>query len=424
MKPVLNKVRVLWRCLMFGALFLPVLIGCKSEQGDHQHETAQKQTEEYTCPMHPDVKSNKPGNCPVCGMALVKKLPVVHEKAVTSIASLALPSNEYVVSRLPVVAMQRREETIEIKALGNINYDTRQAGTISSRVSGRIEKLYVRYRYQKISKGEHILDIYSPELLTAQQNLLFLLKNDGTNGSMVETAKKKLLLLGMSSAQLEQVVKSGRPLMSIAVYSNYSGHIHEAVNGESMGSKPGAMKDISLITSELTLKEGSYVQKGQSIFTVFNPSRAWVVLNIFDASQGLVKKGNPVRVVPETAPGKDFRATVDFIEPFYRKENKTQAVRIYFDNSELKIPVGSQVTATIFGNTADANWLPRDAVLSLGLNKIVFLKTGAGFKAHKIAAGMVNGKFIQVLNGLQPTDSVALNAQYLMDSESFIKPTD
>jgi Cu(I)/Ag(I) efflux system membrane fusion protein len=279
----------------------------------------------------------------------------------------------------------------------------------------------VRYRYQKISRGQHILDIYSPELLTAQQNLLFLLKNDAANNMMVESAKQKLLLLGMSSSQLNQVIKTGKPLLSIAVYSNYSGHIHEAVNGEAMGAKPGAMKDISLLTSELPLKEGMYIQKGQSIFTVFNPSRAWVVLNIFDASQSLVKKGNPVRVVPETAPGKDFRATIDFIEPFYRNENKTQAVRIYFDNSKLKIPIGSQVTATIFGNTTDANWLPLDAVLSLGLNKIVFLKMGSGFKAHKIEAGMINGKLIQVMNGLQASDSVALNAQYLMDSESFIK---
>jgi Cu(I)/Ag(I) efflux system membrane fusion protein len=395
--------------------------GCKKPQKKHQHETTSQQYEEYTCSMHPTVKSDKPGKCPICVMDMVKKQHVADAKTQTSIESLALPSNEFVVSNIPVTTLERRQEQIEIKALGNINYDTREAGTISSRVSGRIEKLYVRYRYQKISRGQHILDIYSPELLTAQQNLLFLLKNDAANNMMVESAKQKLLLLGMSSSQLNQVIKTGKPLLSIAVYSNYSGHIHEAVNGETMRPKPGAMKDISLLTSELPLKEGMYIQKGQSIFTVFNPSRAWVVLNIFDASQSLVKKGNPVRVVPETAPGKDFRATIDFIEPFYRNENKTQAVRIYFDNSKLKIPIGSQVTATIFGNTTDANWLPFDAVLSLGLNKIVFLKMGSGFKAHKIEAGMINGKLIQVMNGLQASDSVALNAQYLMDSESFIK---
>ena len=407
--------------LLIAALLLSVImVGCNNVKQEHQHETNNK-AEEYTCPMHPDVKSNKPGQCPECGMDLVKKQVLNPGKTGTTIEALALPSNEFVVSNIAVTVMERRKEQIEIKALGNINYDTRQAGTISSRVSGRIEKLYVRYRYQKISKGQHILDIYAPELLTAQQNLLFLLKNDATNTAMVEAAKQKLLLLGMSNSQLQQVLKSGKAILSIAVYSNYSGHIHEAVNGDEMGSKPGEMKDISLITGELSLKEGMYVQKGQSIFTVYDPAKAWAVLNIFDASQSLVKKGNPVRIVPETAPEKDFRATIDFIEPFFRKENKTQAVRVSFDNSKLKIPVGSQVKATIFGNTTDANWLPQETVLSLGLNKIVFIKKGAGFKAHKITAGMLNGKFIQVIDGLAPNDSVALNGQFLMDSESLIK---
>ena len=122
--------------------------------------------------------------------------------------SLLKPTNEFVISSVPVTSIQNREEQIEIEALGNIAYDTRQVGSISSRVSGRIEKLYVRYRYQKITKGQHVLDIYSPEMLTAQQNLLFLLKNDAANTSFINVAKEKLLLLGMSNQQLQQVIKT------------------------------------------------------------------------------------------------------------------------------------------------------------------------------------------------------------------------
>jgi Cu(I)/Ag(I) efflux system membrane fusion protein len=102
-----------------------------------------------------------------------------------------------------------------------------------------------------------------------------------------------------------------------------------------------------------------YLQKGQSVFSVYNPDRAWAILNIYGESQSLVKVGNTVRVIPETAPASDFRATIDFIEPFYRKENKTLTARVYFNNSTLKIPIGSQVRATIFGNTKDAYWLPK-----------------------------------------------------------------
>jgi Cu(I)/Ag(I) efflux system membrane fusion protein len=390
------------------------LVKVKTDHHDHGQS-------EYSCPMHPEIVKNEPGSCPVCGMELVKKETDGKKSGNIELEALLQPTNEFVLSSIPVTAIEKREEQIEIEALGNIAYDTRMAGSISSRVSGRIEKLYVRYRYQKIHKGQRVLDIYSPEMMTAQQNLLFLLKNDAANTTMIQAAKDKLLLLGMSSTQLNEVIKTGSPSFTIAVYSNYDGHIHEAANGAAMNSEPGKMRDISLITEELSLKEGMYVQKGQAIFTVYNPDRAWALLNIYGENQALVKTGNIVRVVPETAPGKDFRAKIDFIEPFYRKDNKTLTARVYFDNRELKIPIGSQVRATIFGNTKEAFWLPKNAVLSLGLDRVVFLKAGTGFRAHKVNTGIIHKDHIQVLNGLSASDSVAVNAQYLMDSESFIR---
>jgi Cu(I)/Ag(I) efflux system membrane fusion protein len=257
--------------------------------------------------------------------------------------------------------------------------------------------------------------------MTAQQNLLFLLKNDPTNTSFIQTAKDKLLLLGMSDMQLQQVIQSGQPSLTLAVYSNYSGHVHESANSGRMNTERSTMKDISLLTEELSLKEGMYLEKGQSIFTVYNPDRAWAILNIYGDNQGLIKTGNAVRVIPETAPHKNFRAIVDYIEPFYRKENKTLTARVYFNNRVLKIPIGSQVRATIFGNTKDAYWLPKEAVLSLGLNKVVFQKTSGGFNAKNVNTGITHKNHIQILNGITEKDSVAINAQYLMDSESFIK---
>ena len=395
--------------------------GCKNKKDPHATHKTETVKDLYTCPMHPEIIRDKPGNCPICGMQLVKKETGGEKILEVTMDALLKPTNEFVLSSIPVTTMERKEEQIEIEALGNIAYDTRQAGSISSRVAGRIEKLYVRYRYQKISRGQRIMDIYSPEILTAQQNLLFLIKNDPDNKTFIQAAKERLLLLGMSNEQLQQVIKSNKASFAIAVYSNYSGHIHEASNGGAMNTSSSGMKDIALVTEELLLKEGMYIQKGQSVFIVNNPDRAWVVLNIYGDNQALIKKGNMVRVVPETAPGSDFRATIDFIEPFYRKDSKTLTARIYFSNNVLKIPIGSQVRATVFGNTKDAYWLPKEAVLSLGMDKIVFKKEGAGFKAHKINTGTGYNNQIQVINGLSTIDSVAVNAQYLMDSESFIK---
>ena len=375
----------------------------------------------YTCPMHPQIIRDKPGDCPICGMKLVEKVTGGEKVADVTLDALLKPTNEFVVSAIPVTTVQKKEEQVEIAALGNIAYDTREAGSISSRVAGRIEKLYVRYRYQKIYKGQLIMDIYSPEMMTAQQNLLFLLKNDAGNATLIQASKNKLLLLGMSSGQLQQVIKTGKPSFTIGVYSNYMGHIHEASNGGIMNTPAAGMKDIALNTEELSLKEGMYVQKGQSFFTVYNPGRAWALLNIYGDNEGLVKTGNIVRVVPETAPGKDFRAIINFIEPFYRSNSKTISARVYFDNRILKIPIGSQVSATIFGNAKNANWLPKEAVLSLGIDKVVFKKLPGGFKAQKVNTGILHKNNIQIMSGLSGEDSVAVNAQYLMDSESFVK---
>jgi Cu(I)/Ag(I) efflux system membrane fusion protein len=181
------------------------------------------------------------------------------------------------------------------------------------------------------------------------------------------------------------------------------------------------MKDVSLITEELSLKEGMYVTKGQNLFVIYNPSKAWAVLNIFSGQAGMVKVGDKVRITPETAAGKDFRAAINFIEPFYRPDSKTATARVYFDNPHMGIPIGSQVKATIFAGARSARWLPEEAVLTLGLDKVVFLKKDDAFIAYKIEAGIVNNHLIQVMNGLAEHDEVAANAQYLVDSESFIK---
>ncbi len=392
---------------------------CKERKKD-EHAEYEAQQEIYTCPMHPQIIRNQPGDCPVCGMKLVKKEAGNKEVTNVGLNTLLKPTNLFVVSSIPVTTIQAGEQQIEIEALGSIAYDTKYIGTISARVKGRIEKLYVRYRYQKISKGQKIMDIYSPELMTAEENFLFLLKNDPSNTSLIDAAKQRLLLLGLTAKQVEQIIQSGMPSFTISIYSNYSGHIHEAGAG-TMKNATGEMRDIASITEELPLKEGMYIQKGQTVFTVYDPDKVWALLNIYADRQSLVKEGNPVRIVPETAPEKNFRSVISFIEPFFRKESKTVTARVAFDNSTLQIPIGSQVKATIFGNSKNASWLPAESVVSLGLDKVVFMKEDGGFKAHIVETGMSYKNKIQIISGLNAKDTVAVNAQFLMDSESFIK---
>ena len=387
-----------------------------------QNNTPPLTSDVYTCSMHPQIMRDKQGKCPICGMALVKKNTDNKKIADLDLNTLLKPSNGFVISSILVTTIKKRAETIETDALGYVAYDTRQVANISARVSGRIEKLYVRFRFQKVTVGQKIMDIYSPELLTAQQNLLFLLKYDATNTSFINTAKEKLLLIGMSSEQLEQVIQTRQPSFTMSVYSKYAGHIHEASGIMNVNnSSSGAMKDISITTEELSLKEGMYLQKGQTIFSVYNPSKVWAVLNIYTEKQRLIKKGNAVQLTVETAPDQSIRGRVDFIEPFFRKESKTLSIRVYFDNSKLQLPVGSQVKAKISENPLSADWLPKESIVSLGLDKVVFVKASDGFMPHIVETGLTYNGNTQILNGLAITDTVAQNAGYLIDSESFIK---
>ena len=393
------------------------LTGCKNKNFT---VVTDAKKELWTCSMHPEIIRDKPGTCPICGMDLIKK-----EENSTAINDIQLtdllqPTDRFVVSSIPVTTIKTSIEPIEIDALGTIAYDTRLVNTVSARVSGRIEKLYIKYRYQHIMKGQRIMDIYSPELLTTEQELLFLIKNDPNNSALIAAAKQKLLLLGVNESQLQQIIKTQMPSLSIAVYSNYGGHIHEAGNTMPGVNNDEKKMDLSRVTEELPIKEGMYVQKGQNIFQIYNVDRSWVVLNIFPEYLGLIRTGDPVTVTPETVPA-SFSGKIDFIEPFYRKENKTLSARVYFNNSKLEIPIGSQVRAIIFSHPKVADWLAKDAVLSLGIDKIVFVKTEGGFKAHKIETGLTYKNQVQIFSGLTATDSVAANAQYLTDSESFIK---
>jgi Cu(I)/Ag(I) efflux system membrane fusion protein len=352
-------------------------------------------------------------------MNLVKKEDNGQKVNSIELEDLLKPTNEFVITSVPVTTIENKNEDIAIEAIGDIQKDTREIGSISAIVAGRIENLYIRYRYQLIQRGEKIMDIYSPEISTAQQNLLFLLKNDAANTSIINAAKQRLLLMGMSSRQLNQLIRSGKASLTIAVYSKITGHVHEA--GAEKMDATGDMQMPSLTTAPLTIREGMYVQQGQRIFSLTNPHKAWAVLNIFPENQHYVKVGNAVKIVPEAMPQKAFSAQINFIEPFYRQGSKTLTARVYFDNYQKQIPIGSQVRGSIFGGTKNANWLHKDAILSLGINEVVFLKTSGGFIAHKVQTGITQENFVQVISGLSAKDTVALNAQYLTDSESLIK---
>nr|WP_294791092.1 efflux RND transporter periplasmic adaptor subunit [uncultured Mucilaginibacter sp.] len=374
----------------------------------------------YTCPMHPQILQDHPGSCPICGMTLVKKSGQASEGAGISLNTVLEPVNGSVVSSVKAIVPEQKEAPTIISADGYLDFDTRTFNNIASRFSGRIEKLYIKYAFQKIYQGQRIFDIYSPELITAQQDLIFVLKNSPQEIGLLNAAKQKLLLQGMTNEQVNQVIKTGKPFYSLPVYSAYEGHVHDMPHGQMGGASATTPSDIAN-NLPLTIKEGMYVQKGQTLFNVVNPHMLWAIIKVDRTDMAALKLNQPVKITLPDLPGKTLAGKVNFIEPVLQNGDKTTSIRVYLDNMDHELKVNSLVKAGIRTGQTKGLWIPRSALVDLGSRQIIWLKKGPSYQAHQVNTGTIIGAQIQITKGLAVTDSLASNAQYLTDSESFIK---
>ena len=355
---------------------------------------------------------------------------------------LAQPANQTILSDAKSVLPLRGTVFPMLTATGVITYDPRLLHTISARYSGRIEKLYVRFNFENITRGQRIMDIYSPEILTAQQNLISLLNHGAADSLLIKSSEDKLRLLGLTAGQLTQIETTLRPINPLPVYSDWNGHIHDIgiTNGTKGASPAGtgmspAMNNPaspviqeqienlpSSQSSALSIKEGMYIQSGQALFAIYNIDRVWAVLNIFPRDAALVREGDRVTLVSETNPLNIISSTISYMEPVTGQNALTIKARVYLQNAEnLHLKIGTLLTAKIASHGVSGLWLPRTAVVNLGKRQLVYLKTGKNFTARNIQAGFETDSTIQVIAGLKENDWVAVHAQYMVDSESFIQ---
>ncbi len=368
----------------------------------------------------------------------------ISDSHLTEIDGLTKPSNQIVVSDINTVLPLKRSINPLITVTGEISYDPRLNNNISSRYSGRIEKMYVRFNFEKVVKGQRIMDLYSPDILTAQQNYLFVLINSPADEVLISSTKQKLILLGVTEEQIKLIRSSLRPINPLPVYSPYSGHIHDIgvsenstikspEMGGAMNSNYSAESDRKFSnenipasqSSSLSLKEGMYIQNGQTLFSVFNTSRIWAILNIFPGDAELIRIGDKVTLTTETNASADITSTISYIEPVASANAAFIKARVYIDNTpQMDLTVGTLITGKITVQKKEGMWLPRNAVVNLGQKQIVFLKKENHFITHTIITGRQTDSLTEVISGLQYNDLVAFNAQYMVDSESFIQSSD
>lgn len=407
----------------------------------HDHSAMQGDTSAsvYTCPMHSEIVRTEPGSCPICKMDLVKKETAggggndhgSHNPPATDFDFLLKPTYEYVLSSIKTVRPERKTLTASIEAPGYLAYDARKVQAISARFGGRIERLYVKYPYQPVRKGQRLLDIYSPEIATAQQELIFLLENDPDNTALIENARRRLSLLGLTAAQIGEVEKTRKPSLSLPVFSPYDGLVFEksmpasALSGSEMGegmeNGGGAALPTSLAAGgELSLREGMYVQKGQRLFSLQSLSTVWAVLEFYPSDVAAIKVGQPVSVHIEPFEWA-FSGKINYIEPQFGMSSKNLRARVYLDNPGGKLKPGALLKATVQASGRSAVWIPKSAALDLGRQRVVFLKMDGVFQSKKIEVGSMSGDWLEVRSGISENDRIAADAQFLIDSESFVK---
>jgi Cu(I)/Ag(I) efflux system membrane fusion protein len=439
--------------LAFFLLAALAIIALSCNRPSKKQPASQSQPAQYTCPMHPQILSDHPGSCPICGMDLVKNSGGEHDtlQVPADLASLIKSPNGTVVSNMGIVRPAEKTMADSLNAPGVITYDTRRQNVVAARFGGRIEKLYLKYQFQPVSKGQLIAEIYSPELVTAQRELLYILKTDKSNEPLIQDAIQKLKLLGVTSGQVSTLMRTGHEYYRLPVYSPYSGYLTDpsasapqAKNqpagpvssaDESMGNDGGmgASANAGMSSGDngagvagspappgvSLLQEGAYVAAGQTLFSIVDPSRLWAEINISTVQAGGIANNTKAILIADD--GSQTPGRIELIQPFYDQGATFIKVRISINNSSHRLRIGQLVKATIHGKDVPGLWIPQSALLDLGTRYVAFIKRNHAFVPVVVTRGAVVKDWVQIRSGLVSGDEIAANAQFLIDSESFIE---
>jgi membrane fusion protein, copper/silver efflux system len=415
-----------------------VVAACNGK--DHEHAEG---TTEYTCPMHPQIVQNEPGTCPICGMDLVPK--AVHGDGVEiteDLAFLLKATNSSVVTNITTTKPEQKAMEASIKMDGIITYDPRRVFSVPARVGGRIEKLFVKYNFQPIRKGQKLMEVYSPDLITAQKELLYLVQSAPEDKQLIQAARQKLQYLGATNEQINRLLSRGEESYTFAIYSPYDGYVIDlnatppgatasiaaapAAGGmDAMGGGNVASATTATPATQagqaIQLREGMYVTVGQPLVRVVNAAQLWAEFNVPAGDMSSLAKGSPILITFPQLPGEKLEAKVDFFQPFFDEGENFAKVRVYLPRDNKQVMVGQLVSGEATYKTKTALWIPKTAVLDIGAKSVAFRKTKDVFEPVAVTTGPVAGDQIQINSGLTQADVIAANAQFLVDSESFIK---
>jgi Cu(I)/Ag(I) efflux system membrane fusion protein len=383
--------------------------------------------------MHPQIIRDQPGNCPICGMDLVPVEPeqiqpgeerrVLYyrhpqDPAITSDrpmqdemgmdyvpvyddgARAAVKIAPEVVNNLGVrtAEVERSRLWRRIDTVGYVDYDESEVVHVHLRTDGWIERLYVATLGDLVRKGDRLFELYSPDLVNAQQEFLQALASG--NKSLIGASRERLSSLGVSRGQVEALAKGGPVQHRITVYAPHDG-----------------------IVAGLNVREGMYMKLATEVMSLADLSTVWVLAEVFEQETDWVKPGQPADVRLSFHPGRIWEGEVEYVYPNLDPETRTLRARLRFENPDRALKPNMYAEVTIYGGPRrDILVIPREALIRTGREERVILTLGEGrFAPRKVVSGMESGDYVEVIAGLSAGDRVVTSGQFLIDSEASLK---
>lgn len=296
----------------------------------------------------------------------------------------------------------------EVRTVGIVNFDETRMAQVAPKFGGFIERLHVNFTGQPVRRGQPLMEIYSPELVAAQEELLLGARLDadlgasaipgvsGNSADLAQVARRRLQLWDISDAQINQLLETGRVRRTLTLYAPASG-----------------------IVVEKSALEGQAVQPGQTLYTIADLSEVWVEAEIREADAGSVQEGSSARVEFAASPGRSIPGRVEYVYPTMQSEARTLKARVAIPNPDGRIKPGMYATVRLSSPSRSALTVPSSALVYTGERTVVFVEMGGGeLMPQEVEVGRVAGEFTETLSGIEPGQRVVTSAQYILDSES------
>jgi len=400
-------------CALVGLFHRPLIAWFSSEHlvapsGANEiatHERAAGLVDHYTCSMHPSVREAAPGKCPICGMDLIA---VTKEQEQEGVVTIDDARRQLIGVRTEAVVEGPMRK--EFRVVGHVTYDESSLADVTLKVHGWITKLYVSQTGQRVTRGQTLLSLYSPELYNAEQDFLLIGRgaaapavapSSGPNPteSLAHAARQRLHLLGLDDGQIEALSKKGAPSESVPIASPATGFVIEK-----------------------NVVEGAAVDAGMRLYRIAALTQVWIEAQVYEADLASVRPGQAALVTLDYLPGRRYDAKVAYVYPYIDPQTRTGQVRLELANTELDLRPGMYASVTLFADLGPRVQVPSAAVVYTGPRHLVFVDLGQGrLRPQDVSVGTASNGMYEVLSGLKPGDRVATSGVFLIAAEARIR---